>query len=159
MKKQKQVRKQDGTRVVAIMIVALVFVVLLVSLIVGMGAMKNEQYSDDYFVSDGSKLVLSLDKATTSFVNEDSEPDVTHIVYYYSGGNIREVKIFFAYNDGDEAKTADEKIGEDYKEWAVSKEVNGKYLIFEVDQETLEGVTTEEIRDNIENMKAAGLAL
>ena len=159
MKKQKQVRKQDGTRVVAIMIVALVFVVLLVSLIVGMGAMKNEQYSDDYFVSDGSKLVLSLDKATTSFIDEDSELDVTHIVYYYSGGNIREVKIFFAYNDGDEAKTADEKIDEDYKEWAVSKEVNGKYLIFEVDQETLEGVTTEEIRDNIENMKAAGLAL
>ena len=69
------------------------------------------------------------------------------------------MEIYFEYQTEDEAKTADENITLDEKDWAESKTLNGRYIIFKVAAGQYKGLTVEEMQETIENMRAAGTLL
>ncbi|MBQ6461464.1 hypothetical protein IJJ36_03505 [Candidatus Saccharibacteria bacterium] len=162
VKKEKTQKKnvQKNNKLIAIVIAVVVAaLVIIIAVVIGLNLCASEKIDDSYFVSDDKKIVLSLNDEMAGFVNGEFEPSITHLVYYYSGDKINNVKIFFAYNDEKEAKAAYDEIGEDYKEWASNKELNGKYIVFRTDNEPYENLSVETLRSDIESIKAVGGAL
>ena len=148
------VDRRDSKSKTILGIVVLVVIALVVTLIIILT--RKEDYNEDYFVSDDYKLVVAMDKSIASYEKGDLEPDITYILYYYSGDDVNSVKVFFAYDSEEEAKEMDEKISLESKEWATSKKASGKYLVFDMAQDQFEGTTVSHIRDLIEDMKTAG---
>lgn len=134
----------------AIILATIAMIVLLIVLA------RQEHYDDDYFVSDDSKLVVAMDKSIAAFEDSEYEPDITYILYYYSGDNITGMKVFYAYDSEDEAREADANVILKGKEWATSKNLSGKYLVFGVSDDQYEGLTITDIRKVISDMKSAG---
>ena len=132
-------------------------VVVMVGLGVTMGSM--ERIDDSYFVSDGTKLVLSMDREVASYEEGDFEPELTHLVYYYRGNTVNDVKIFYQYENKEMAAEADRRLSLDERDWAVKKKLNGKYLIFDLASSQYDKMTTNEVKESILSMKAAGGAV
>ena len=109
-------------------------VVLLVVAIVA-AVMANTGYNDAYFVSDDTKYVLTIDNTEEAEAEEDADaivPTKIHYVYYYSGDDITDVKLFAEFADADTAQRAYDELmnsGEDIESSYKSVETDGKYLI------------------------------
>ena len=159
VRKQKEQKKKNRIIIVTIIVVAVVILAIVAVIIMSLNLGKPEEINDDYFVTDSSKIVLSLDDGMSSFVDGEFEPEITHIVYYNNGEKISNIRIFFVYDDNDKASAAYDWIGDNYKDWASSKELNGKYIIFQDSNTSYENLSTETIKDRIENIKAVGGAL
>ena len=141
------------------MIIGIVVLLVFVMAGIGMNLKSMNSIDDSYFKSEGNKLVLSMNKDIASFDDSAYEPDVTHIVYYYSGNTINNVRIFFAYDSKSEAKTAYKNISMEGKDWALKKKLQGKYVVFELGSSQYDKLTTEEVKEEIVSMKAAGGAI
>lgn len=129
---------------------SLVIVALLIVVIVVLFVMNRTTYNDDYFVTDDTKVVLSMDARTSGFEESEYAPPITHVVYYYSGDTINNVKVFYEYRNSDIAKKAYVKIDAEDKYWAYSRTLNDKYIIFDMKKEEYEGLTATEIRESAE---------
>lgn len=129
-----------------------VIVVLLIVVVVVLVVMNKTTYNDDYFVSDDTKLVLSMDARISGFEESEYMPPITRVVYYYSGDTISGVRVFYEYRNNEIAKKAYETIGKEDKEWAASKALNDKYIIFDMTKEQYEGLNTNQIRESIESI-------
>ena len=141
------------------MIITSIFVLVAVMVGMGMNLQVINRVNSSYFKSDGIKLVLSMNKDIASFDDSDYEADITHVVYYYTGNTINNVRVFFAYDTRDEARIAYDNISMDGKDWALKKMLQGKYVIFELDSDQYSVLTTEKVKDNIASMIAAGGAI
>lgn len=145
---------QDKRMVAGVVTVLIVVIVVILAVV---SATYQEPIPDGYFVSDDTKLVLSLPAEVSSFEeNPDFEPMVTRIVYEYDDDKITGAKIYFEYENADLAKEADRNITMDQKDWATSRRVNGKYIVFGVKPEQYSGMTATQVRDDILSMQAAG---
>ena len=105
------------------MIITSVFILVAVMVGVGMNLQAINRLNSSYFKSDGMKLVLSMNKDIASFDDSDYEADITHVVYYYTGNTINNVRVFFAYDTKNEARTAYNNISMDGKHWALKKKL------------------------------------
>ena len=132
--------------------------VALVLVVVGLIFLNyQEPIPDDYFKSDGTKLVMSLSPEVSSYINnEEYEPLVTHVVYYYNGDKVNNAKIYFQYDNEEDAKEADKNLDLSGKTWATGRKVNGKYIVFTVDREQYKDLTVERVERNIKNMRDVG---
>lgn len=133
-------------------IFSILIVVLLVVVIVTLSLMNRVQYTDDYFVTDDTKIVLSMDADESAFENSAYVPPITHVVYYYSGDTINNVKVFYEYKNEQVAKKANSNLPTDDKEWATGKALNGKYVIYDMKKEEFEGLSAEDIRSSVESI-------
>lgn len=138
------------------MIIGIVVLAVTIMVAVGVTIGSPEQYNDDYFVTDGTKLVLSMDKEVASYEEGEYEPEYTHLVYYYLGNSIKSVRIFYEYDYAALAEEANQHIALTDKEWAISKKQSGKYIVFELAPTEFEGLTTNNVKEDILSMKAAG---
>ena len=141
-KTEEMKKKSTIAIIVGIVIMILIAIVAIIVFYVN----KSDTIGDDYFVSDGTKLVVNMDGDTASVSEGEQSPVAVHRVYYYSGDNINDMKIFFEYADDEQAKLADETMSDEYAEWAESKKVNGKYIVFKVKKLLYDGMTTSGIR-------------
>ncbi len=126
-----------------------VIVVLLIVVTVVLVKMGNRGYSDEYFVTDNTKIVLSSGY-DSAYEDTAYRPPIMHRVYYYSGEKITGIKIFFEYMNEGIAKKAYEHITLDKKEWAEDKTLSGKYIIFNMKKELYETMTTERARQIVD---------
>lgn len=137
-----------------------VAIVLLVAIVIVGIVLGNRQepIEDGYFVSDETKLVQSMPANVAAFEeNEEYSPMVTHIVYYHGDGpEITGVKVYFEYENEEQAVSANANITMDKKSWSTGKRLNGKYIVFGVKGEQYNGLTVAEVSDNITSMEAAG---
>lgn len=139
--------------------VAVAIVAAVILIVVGIVmSQRVEPIPDGYFVSDDSKLVLTLGSDMVSLTDADAEPGLTHLVYYYSGDDVTDAKIYFEYEDDASAKEANEKIKISETSWAKSKKLNGRYIVFQLTEDQYEGLSADGVRESIEAMKAAGAA-
>ena len=129
-----------------IVIVAAVALVIVIIVAISASNSFYESIDDDYFVSDGSKLVLTLPKKSASFETSEYEPDITHVVYYYSGDDIISARVFYAYNSEEEAREADKNIKSDDKDWITGRKLNGKYIIFNTNSDFISGLTASFVK-------------
>lgn len=116
---------------------------------------RQEPIPDDYFQSDGTKLVLALTPEMSAFEeNEEYEPEMTYLVYYYEGNEITNAKVYFEYADDAAARTADANISLNDKDWAAGRRRNGRYIVFSVKKEQYENLTKPEVEENIKSLEA-----
>lgn len=141
-------------RKIILSVAAVVAVIVIVAVVAGFSW--KEKYDADYFVSDGAKLVMAMDDEIASFEEGEFEPAVTYVVYYYSGDKVNGMKVFFAYDDETEAKEANKNIKMDEKEWAVGRSLNGKYIVFEANEDQYEDLSVSLVKKMIESMREAG---
>lgn len=153
--KKTEKKKQDNKPVIISICAAIVAVVVIIVVAVVLG---NKGLDDSYFVSDGSKKVLTID--TSNEESEDAEnyaPVKIHVVYTYSGEDITGAKSYYEYPDADKAKAAfdymKESLGDDEE---VNKyELNGKYIIYTSPEDSYKDLKASDIDKQIELMESA----
>ena len=119
-------------------------------------ATRNTGINDSYFVSDGTKYVLTLESNDISMEDEQYDPIKAHLVYLYSGDNITDLKAYYEYADNSAAKAAydyfKEHIDEEddnYKDISV----NGKYVVLAAADSQYKELTTNDVKEQIEFME------
>ena len=130
--------------------------VVAVAIVVGIVSSSGPVLNDDYFVSDGTKLVMSLTPEMAAFEDDANEPDVTHIVYYYNDGKVTDAKVYYEYRTEDLARTAYSNIDMKNRDWTTTRRLSGKYIVFNALKAKYDGMTTEQVQRNIDDMRAAG---
>jgi len=147
----KQAKKPNSKLVIGILaVVAIVIIVVAIVVVI----IKNNTLNDSYFVSDGTKYVLTLDSADVSMDNPEYNPIKTHLVYTYSGDEITGLKAYYEYQDNAAAKAAADYIKQNYEEEAQSRvSADGKYVIFTAEEATYQGLTASDIKQQIEFME------
>ena len=148
----KSKKKNNNKNLIIGICVAVVVVVAIVLAVVF--AVRGGGISDSYFVSDGSKYVLTVESDDLTF-DEDEEayaPIRTHMVYEYSGDEITGLKSYYEYADANAAKAAYDQMvaaGEELK----GAEINGKYIVVTAEAEDYEGMTASDVKQQIEFME------
>ena len=146
----KKAEKINKKTIVGICIAAVIAITIIIVAIV----VHNNKLDDSFFVSDGSKYVLTLESDDVSFEEDEHNPIKTHLVYFYSGDKITDLKAYYEYADSAAAKSAADYIKENYSDDEYEKvSVNGKYLIFTADKSEYEDLTASEVKEQIELME------
>lgn len=130
-----------GVVVVATIVVALVLV------------LNKKTINDDYFTSDGTKYVLTLEQNEVALEDEEYAPIKTHMVYYYSGDEVTGMTIYYEYLDEAAAKTAFEYISKEEREGVKETKLNGKYIEITSSEDQYSDMTSDEVKQNIEFME------
>lgn len=139
-------RKFDRrNKIITVVAVIAAAVVAIVAIIMN----QPQEITADYFVNDDTKLVNKLDKDVAAYETSEWEPETTYVVYYYSGNKITGVKIYFEYDNEEEAKLADENISMEDKSWALGKSRNGRYVVLNLRRAEYTDLTTDYVRDII----------
>lgn len=113
---------------------------------------------EDYFVSDGTKLVMALDGQPELAAEGETLPAVTYFVYYYNGEEITGAKVYYKYVDEAAAKQAEAAMDLSGQAWT-GKRRNGEYVVLTAGKSQYEGLTKTAVEKIIENAKAAGAAV
>lgn len=132
---------------VGFLAVALVFVIVAI-----VNFTHREKYDSSYFHDTDGKIVLTMGKDAAALEDSVYEPNITHIVYYYEGNNVTGVKAFYEYATEKEAEKAYEHLG--LSDFADSKNLRGRFVVFQVKRAMYEGLSVETLRADIETMKA-----
>jgi len=128
--------------------ICIAVVVIAVAIIAVVVVNLNKGLNDSYFVSDGTKYVLTIDTDET-LLTDESQPIKTHLVYTYSGDEITGLKTYSVYKDSEAAQKA-------YKTFAEMGEnmtnftVDGKYLIMTATADQYNGITASDVKAQIE---------
>ena len=125
--------------IVSIAAICVIVVVIVLSI-------NKEPISDDYFVSDDTKSVISLGSGTVE--SEGGTSVRTRIVYTYDGDMVTGLKTYFEYKDAESAAAALES----YKSQPEFKNVeqSGKYIVVTSDASAFEGLTADDVRQQAE---------
>ena len=128
-----------------------VIVVVVVAIIL---ATRGTNLDDSYFVSDGTKYVLTVESDELDFSDDEAEytPIKTHIVYTYSGDEITGMKTYAEYSSPESAKAAFEALKSAGEE-TEGAEVNGKYIVMTNTPDQYEGMTSADVKQQVEVME------
>ena len=113
----------------------------------------NTEINDDYFVSDGTKYVLTIESDDSDLDSDEIAAIRTHFVYTYSGDKITGLKTYSEFKDAATAEKAYQEY-EEFDEDMTNIEVNGKYLIITAEPDEYEGMTVSDIEELAEFMKS-----
>ena len=144
-------KKNKKNLIIAICAIA---VVAIVAIVVAIIILSNKRIDDSFFVSDDTKIVLTMNSENLLGANSEIIiPEDAHIVYFYSGDNVTDTKAYYKYEDEKTAKEAAEifKQQEDNNYSGVT--VNGNFVVITMAKSTYEGMTTEDARQQVELMK------
>lgn len=139
---KKRVRLINGKTIFSVVIVALLIVVTVV--LINMNG--KVTYNDDYFKSDDSKIVSTFVSDVEEFSANQIVPVKSYMVYYYSGNKINNVKVFYKFENFEQTEEANKYLDVGSLEWADAKEVNGEYLIVQMNKSEYDELTTEIVR-------------
>lgn len=110
--------------------------------------------NDAYFVSDGTKYVLNLDTSNMGTDEEDETAPVgAHLVYYYSGDTITDMKGYYEFKTEEAAKAAYEFYSGNNEGEYKSVELDGKYVILTANETDYEGLTATDVKQQIETIE------
>lgn len=134
-------------------VAVVVAIVIAVLLIAKPGGMFGGGLNDDYFKTDDTKMVMTLNQDESSFSDEEYAPLKTHTVYYRSGETITGVSTFYEYADDATAKKAYDHVNDSDTTGAKEVKLRGKYIEIVLSEEVYEGTTAEEVQQSIEFME------
>ncbi|MBQ6409677.1 hypothetical protein IJI18_00260 [Candidatus Saccharibacteria bacterium] len=116
---------------------------------------QNEKFDSSYFHDDDKKIVLTMNAKNAELDNSDWEPEITHVVYYYDNNKIVNARVFYEYKTDAEAEEAYKNLA--LGEFATSKKISGRFVVFDVNKMQYENLTVQELRENIESLKGIGV--
>lgn len=144
--KQKKPFDYKTTIWVGLLLVALIVVVMMI-----LKFNQNEKIDSSYFHDDDKKIVLTMDRDNATLDDSEFEPEITHVVYYYEGDKIVSARAFYEYDTEAEAEEANKNL--ELGEFADSKKINGRFVVFDINNSQYQNLTVTELRKNIELLK------
>lgn len=109
--------------------------------------------SDDYFKSDGTKYVLTMDGDAMGVSDDSSHAPVkTRQVYFYSGDKITGVTLYLEFANESAAKSALEYFKQQ-DESASDLSTNGKYIVVEMPESEYSDMTASEVKQYIDYLE------
>lgn len=148
----KKTKDNKKSLIVGLCVAAAVVLLIVVTVLLVMR--NNPTIDDSYFVSDGSKYVLTLSETDVAMNDEEYNPVKTHLVYTYSGDEITGLKVYYEYADNDTAKLAADYIKQNYSEETKGEiSVNGKYVVLTCTEEEYKDLTATDVKEQIELME------
>ena len=141
-------KKNNNNLLIYICAAVVVVVVVVVAIVL---ATKGGGINDSYFVSDGTKYVLTLDQSDVSMEDSEYNPEKAHLVYTYSGDEITGLKAYYVYANADSAKKAAEYLETNFEKDRIA--VDGKYVIYTAPTEEYESLTASDVKQQIEFME------
>ncbi len=149
MAEKKQSKKKNTGAIIGGCIAAAVIIIVIIVVCVVMASKNN--YNDAYFVSDGSKYVISYSEEDLE-LDDSSEykPVKAHLVYYYNGDTITDMKAFYEFSDIETAKAAynlykDAGNG-NFKEISLS----GKYVVITANESEYANYSASDLKSQTE---------
>ena len=139
--------KNNQGLIIGICAAVVIIVIIIIAIVL---ATTNRGVSDSYFVSDGSKYVLTVESEDIDEDETSISPVKIHSVYNYSGDAITGLKTYYEFKDAASAKTAYDTITDEEK--AEFKEVylDGKYIVFVSNEDDYADITASEVKQNID---------
>lgn len=147
-KKQRENKKGPIIGICAAVVVVIVVIIAVV-------AINNNRLGDSYFVSDGTKYVLSYEIDQNSVGNSEEAqytPLKVHQVYTYSGDSITGLKNYYEYKDADSAKKAMDYLNS-VSEGKVAISMDDKYVIITATAEQYEGIKASDVKQQVEALE------
>ena len=148
----KETKKNNKNMIIGICCAVVVVIVVIVACVL---ATSGNKLDDSYFVSDGSKYVITMESDDLE-VDEGEEayvPAKTHVVYTYSGDEITGMKTYAEYADADLAQKAFDAMvaaGEDMEGIVV----DGKYIVKTNPAEDYQDMTASDVKSYIDMMES-----
>ena len=151
---KKAQKKNNKNLIIGICSAVVAVVVIVIVAVVFLSKGGSKKIDDTFFVSDGSKYVLTLGSEYID-TEEDFTPSKSHMVYYYSGEKVTGLEMYYEYADAATAKKAYDILSADADANAEFKEVklDGKYIVLVANSSDYEGMTTSEVKSQIELME------
>lgn len=144
--RKKTVNKNLLVAIGGLLIAVIVVVLLFIFVGGGMGGL-----NEGWFVSDDTKLVLTIESNPEMVAEDESIPINSHMVYTYSGDNITGFKIYYQYSDNEKAKKACETISANNSIYE-NVEQNGRYVVMTEKAEDYQYLKTSDIKQQIDFM-------
>ncbi len=141
--------KNPIVAICAIVVAVILLVVVAILLFSG-----NKKLDDSFFVNDGSKYVYTTN--TDDMLGLDFgeyTPEKIHLIYFYSGDKVTDLRVYYEFKDEEAAKSAAEYIKGANDGALKSLTTNGKYVIVSTDEALYEGMTTEDAKQQVEFME------
>lgn len=146
-------KKSDKTFFISVCSAIVAIVIIIVIAVV----MSNKGLDDSYFVSDGTKYVLTIDTGEDpeSEAEDNYAPIKIHLVYTYSGDEITGAKSYYEYPNAEKAKAAFDTMKENdaENEELASYELNGKYIIYTSSEESYKDLKASDVQAQIKMME------
>lgn len=139
-------KKNSKSIIIGACIAAAAIIVIILAVVF---AAKGSELSDSYFVSDGSKYVITMDRNDLG-LDESAELVTIHQVYTYLGDEITGAKAYYEYASEDLAKAAYDEINANEGNSFKSITLNGKYVILEADKSEYEELTLSSLKQLME---------
>ena len=147
-KKSTKNQKDNKNLIICICGVVAVAIAIIIAVIV----VNLNNINDSYFVSDGSKYVLTIE-ADESDSEDQYAPLKTHLVYTYNGDTVTGMKTYYVYGDGNSAKNAFDALKKELGDEANKMELNGKYIIITAEEDSYKDLKASEVKEQIEFME------
>lgn len=151
-------KKKDNKNLIT-GIIAAVAAVALIAVIVVVVIMSNKKLDESYFVSDDTKYVLALDaySGMVSLDTNEYEPEKVYMIYFYSGDEVTDLKVYYEYEDDATAKEAadyfNELNNEEEETQVEAVEANGNYVVITMAKELYEDMTADDAKEQVEFME------
>ncbi|MBR3332188.1 hypothetical protein IKG28_00975 [Candidatus Saccharibacteria bacterium] len=133
---------------------SVIAIAIIAALIIVFAVTRKPILNDNYFVSDGSKYVLTVDFLANLDEGEEVDelaPIKSHAVYTYSGDTITGLKTYYEYKDAETAKSVYNAVKASEEESPAEKiELDGKYIIMTMPASDYENATATQIKEEID---------
>lgn len=141
--------EQNNKNLIIGICMALILIAIVVVVVVLVIKNNNPTLSDSYFTSDDTKLVLNLEPDQFSAEEESFQPVESHLIYYYSGDTITDMKSYYEYANEADAKSAYEYYKANLQSEFQNIELDGKFLILTANPSDYEGITAYDVEEQI----------
>lgn len=128
-------------------------VVLVVILVVFMGR-GGRELDESYFVSDGAKLVLTIESDPSMKTDNEQEPINSHLVYAYSGETITSLKVYYQYENPVKAKTAYDILHDSNNGQYKDVLLDGRYVVLVANESEYNYLKASDVKQQIDFMEA-----
>ena len=152
--KANKTKQQNKTTGIVVGIIVAIIVVAAIVIGVVLISKNNSRLDDAYFKSDGSKYVLTLDANDLVDEGDGLKPIKAHIVYYYSGDTITDLKAYYLFSDADTAKKALAKYRNNSDSLYKDVSINDNYVIITSNASDYEGTSATDIKQQIDLMES-----
>ena len=145
-------KKVNKNLIVAICgVVAAVILVVLLLVFFGRG---GRELTESDFVSDGTKLVLTIESDPAMRTENEQEPINSHLVYYYSGENITNLKVYYQYENATKAKTAYDILHDSNNGQYKDVLLDGRYVVLVAQETEYNYLKTSDVKQQIDFMES-----
>ena len=126
--------------------------VVAVAVIIAVVLINANTLNDSYFVSDGTKYVLTIESEELSIESDENGeymPLKTHMVYTYKDDTITGLKTYSEYADAASAREAYNALKDEGVDMTLV-ELKGKYIVTTATEDQYEGVTASAVKQQLD---------